>query len=122
MENIKLDIWDYKLIRALKHNKNVYNEAKRIWAERCSIKLGEVDLAYINNRLLEIAFCLGLVKSDFVLTLSSSRNWYYLNNDYFLSEKELDFNLILFSRLDSLFSLTEINKIPGYEDFIKKQA
>lgn len=122
MGNIKLDIWDYKLIRALKWNKNVLGETKKVWAERCWIEDEEVDLLYVNNRLLEIAFSLDLVGVDFIFNLKPDSNWQFISKDYFLSKEELDFDLILFSRLDSLFSLTEIDKIPGYEDFVKKQA
>lgn len=122
MENIKLDIWDYKLIRALKRNKDVLTEAKKVWAERCAIQENQVDLIYLNSRLLQIAFSLNLIDINFIFDLNYGFNWKFISKDYFLLEKELNFDLILFSRLDSLLSLTDIDKIPGYEDFIKKQA
>ena len=122
MRNIQLDIWDYKVIRVFKRNKNILNEAKKVWAERCAIEEKDVNLLYINYRLLDVAVSLNLVDADFIFNLKPDSNWKFISGDYFLSEKESDFNLVLFSRLDSLFSLTEVDKIPGYREFREKES
>ena len=117
-----LDIYDNKLISLFKlHNGTVtLDKLRKIWGERCSISECDVSIRDIINNLLKLAITLDLLREnklhDFIWSLKQRNNFKYTctNCDY-LSENEDDFNLILLPRLDSLFALTDVKDLPGFE-------
>lgn len=130
-KQVKLDEWDYKLIKACKShvsssNPLTENTFKEIWAERCDLDIKHVDIKIVCEHLLELAQNLGLFDNNytfnnFIFDLNKDNNWKFIcsGRDYIKNDTK-DFNLILLSRLDSLFSLTKVVMLPGYKEFVNK--
>lgn len=125
----QLDEWDYKIIKAFKSMKSGVRDVIRIWAERCGMDVEYAHVSDINIYLLELAQELGLFDegrrtlTTFVYELQPSDNWKFVctRRDY-LDKSTTNFDLILLSRLDSLFSLTEVVRLPGYKEWIDKNG
>jgi len=128
----KLDEWDCKMIHLFKstnsENHITIEKVKQIWADRCGMGIEFMDLALINAHFLELANDLGIfAKSsykfvEFIYSLRPEENWKYTCiANRFLKKETTDFNLILLSRLDSLFSHTLVVDLPGYAEYIRGQ-
>jgi hypothetical protein len=117
-----LSDFECRLIQALKlsDSDKVIDNLKDIWAVHYSIEKEYIALKTINSYLLEIAFQLNLIDNTFIFELEMGNNWKFTKFGYPLQTKTSDFQLILFSRLDSVLSLTEIKKLPGYEKWLAR--
>lgn len=108
----QIDEWDYKLIRLFKSNVFTINEIEELWGERCGLDIEYVHVEDINSHLLCLANSLNLFADyrleTFVLSLDPQENWKFC-----LDKK--DFQTVLLSRLISLFRLTEVSKLTGWE-------
>jgi len=120
MKTKPLDRWDCRMIALFKSNKDVKDELLKIWGDRCALDPQYCHLKDINNHLFDLALELGLIRAGFVLSLDSEENFRYVcGRRSYLSLETKDFQLILLSRLNSLFSLTLVKDLPGYLAFIR---
>jgi len=125
----KLDEWDCKLIKLFKNQNDITEESiKELWAEACEFEIKYVSISEIASHLLDLAREIGLFNNSyrfksFIFDLNKENNWKYvcLGRPYIQRETE-DFNLILLSRLDSLFRNTNVDDLPGYREFIGKSS
>lgn len=132
-ENITLDQWDYKVIRLFKNwgvsaeNPLTLVRLKEIWAERNGLETEDVPTSYITEHFLGLARGLDLFGNDyrfnrFILDLDKQNNYKFTcSSNGYLTKDTDDFQLILLSRLDSLFSLTEVSELPGHTEFFNKK-
>lgn len=121
-----LDKYDCALIGLFKSCKPyLQDNVMGIWADRCSIQMEYVKLSDVNRHLLMLAHKLGLFETEyafetFVFSLQPEGNWRYTSSQTpFLQTDTQDFNLIMLTRLDSLFTHTESSKLPGYSAWAK---
>jgi hypothetical protein len=131
-ENITLDEWDCRVIHLFKNwdvspeNPLTLVRLKEIWAERNGLEIEDVPIDYITEHFLGLARNLDLFNNDyrfnqFILDLDKKNNYKFLcSSNGYLTKDTDDFQLILLSRLDSLFSLTEVSNLPGYKEFSNK--
>lgn len=118
-----LDQYDYRLIQLFKSCKPyTENDVKQIWAERCGTGVEFAQLEFINHHLTLLAYNLNLfsnedIFTDFIYSLSPKQNWCYVTEKSLLRIHTQDFNIILLSRLASLFSLTKVKDLPGYYEY-----
>jgi hypothetical protein len=123
----KLDKWDCEVIRLFKSCKSLSTvDFKVIWAERCNVEFDYVKLSDIVEHMLKLAVSLNLLTVDnghkFILSLDSAHNSNYTAGENgYLSHDTKDFNLILLSRLEALFSFTEADKLPGYAEWLREK-
>lgn len=124
-EPIKLDKWDIELIKVFKNSHSVpvtVESLVEIWENRCALphNLGYGHISHVNKHLLSLAKNINLFDSDYIFTkfiydLRPECNGIFLfNGRPYLTAETNDFNLILLSRLDSLFADTLISRLPGY--------
>jgi hypothetical protein len=126
-----LDKWDCAFIKLFKGcnsaNHVTVDKVKRIWADRCELDLEYCHIEDINQHFLDLANELGLFNKDkypnrlknFVFSLKQSENWKYTCVPLeYLNRDTTDFDLILLSRLDSLFSHTLVDDLPGYREYV----
>ena len=121
----KLDKWECAIIRAFKRgtpeNPLTINMLLEIWGERCCMDVKYIDLNYITEHMFEVARKLGLLDDilySFVNSLNPKENWKYVCRANPYKKDENDFDMILLSRLDSLFSLATIKELNGYEEYL----
>ena len=134
-DKMKLNEWDCAIIQVFKscngQNPATIKRFTEIWVERNDLPddyIGSMEvIGYINEHFLFLARDLGLFENDykfreFILSLDPKQNWKYLcTANGYLEKETTDFNLILLSRLDSLFSLTHVDDyLPGYRDWVVK--
>lgn len=131
MKTIKLvptlDEWDCRLISDFKWstsaNPTTLESLKAIWAERCDLDIEYVHITDITEHLLDIIFQLNLLDNgylfrEFITSLHPTHNWKFVCRSNHYSKDETDYNLILLSRIDSLLSLTEVDKLNGYKEYL----
>lgn len=123
--SMKLIEHDYQLIRVCKSSQTDWiKRFKEILAEMFALVVEDISVHDINNYLLELAKKLNLLGSEyhfkrFIFDLSPKRNFYYTcNRRPELGAETVDFDIILLSRLDSLFALTKAEDIPGYKEYM----
>ena len=124
----QLDKWECAVIRAFKHgtsdNPLTINQLLEIWSERCGMDVEYVHLEYITEHMFEVARKLNLFDEydgkllNFIQSLNPKENWKYVCRANPHKKDENDFDMILLSRLDSLFSLTEVSKLNGYVNYL----
>ena len=118
-----LDEWDFLLIQSFKNSTATLEQLRRIWARRCALPFNYCHIRDVNNHLMDLAQDIGLFTrcnlGEFVNELDHTHNWKFLcaGRDY-LKKDTVDFDLILLSRLDSLFRLTEVKYLSGYTTFL----
>lgn len=119
----KLDKWDCQIISIWKRSKtDILGKCLKVWGDRVGMDEDYPDaLEYINEHFLLLAQKLGLFNNEyrfnqFIQDLNSEHNWKYICSKYnkTLDKNTKDFQIILFSRLDSLFSHTEVKDLPGF--------
>jgi len=127
MKNKILDEWDCRIIRHFKRStvKNPIDidTLKGIYSDRCGMDMDYVRLQDITEHLLDLAFELNLLDNsyrfgEFIASLDPKHNWKYVCDVNQYKKDETDFQMILLSRLDSLFSLTNVDKLPGYREYL----
>lgn len=129
---IILDKWDCEMIHYWKHASETepvtLDGMRKIWGERCGIDAENWPIIYIVEHFLKLAYKLDLFDgyflfTEFILDLEQSKNWKFtcLSNLY-LTKETADYQLIVLSRLQSLFSLANVNDLPGYRDFLEKNT
>lgn len=122
-----LDMHDCQLIRHFKHSTPEHpvniDTLKAIWGNRCGMSMDYVNLYDITDHLLDIVWKLNLLNTevrfgDFIRSLDPINNWKFTakSNPYKADENE--FQMILLMRLDSLLSLTVVDELPGYRDYL----
>ena len=118
---VTIDEWDNQLIAFFKSNNVItLDKIKKIWGKRCGLDLDYVQTKDINEHLLLLAKNLGLFENDyvfkeFIFNLNITENWRFMyNNLKYLNKNTSEFDLILLSRLSSLFALTKVIDLPGY--------
>jgi len=124
-----LNEWDFKIIKLFKScnytNPLTTDKIIFVWGERCWMDTVDVNIEHVCNHFLLLAQKLGLFNveynlSQFIFDLRKTSNWKYVSlSNHYLDIETDDFNLILLSRLDSLFSLTDVVKLPGYAEWTK---
>ena len=125
---MKLDLFDYRLIQLFKSGLP-YNEGDliKIWAKRCDLRTDsyskQVFIHIINEHLLNLAHKLNFFQSNyrfinFICSLAPNQNMNYSFVSSNVWSKITDFDLILLSRLDSLFGNALPSELPGYKEFI----
>ena len=132
-KSISLDKWDCKVISLFKNwdvspeNPLTINRLKEIWAERNGLDVEDVEILYITEHFLCLAWDLNLFDNDykfreFIFDLDPKNNYKYVCSvNGYLTEETTDFQLILLSRLDSLFSLALADDLPGYREWLDKE-
>lgn len=127
----QLDKWDYKFIKifkwAIPEDPTTPEKLKEIWAKRCNLAPQDTYLTNINNHLLELAHKLNLfanpyIFKEFIFHLDPLENRRFMcTSSPYLKRETNDYNLILLSRLGSLFALTEVKDLPGYRELWEKE-
>ena len=117
----KLDKYECALIEIFKSHFNTPITVRRLkeWiAWRCALPIEYAVLKDVADLALDLANRLNLITPNFILSLDPSENYVYTctNRKYFKKGTK-DFYRILISRLDSLFSLTNVDKLPGYREY-----
>jgi len=121
---------EYKIIRIFKgwdKNKFASNElaVRQLWAEYSEVELEYSHVEYVNMHMLALAQELELFSIpdngklyNFINELSPTQNWKYICDGYPELIDTFTYGpTILLSRLDSLFSNTEVKRLPGYSKF-----
>lgn len=127
MKQNVLDEWDCRLIRLFKRAESTNpDEVLKVWRERCNLPEGCGHLNDVNRHLIVLAHKLNLFQErfrfeQFIFSLQPEENWKYVTNVSALKKDTTDFNLILLSRLESLFAFAESNRLPGYRIWIDTQ-
>ncbi len=123
MNKIVLDKYDCKVITAFKRDENLTVEKiSKIWTDRCGLPENYHNVIhFVNEHFLELARSLELFDNcyrfkEFVYDLQPQFNWKFIcGARSYLKKDTTDFELILLSRLDSLFRNTEVIRLPGFK-------
>lgn len=122
---------EFEIIRQFKEasaeNPFTLDKLRQWWAEYTGLNIegvGPTGLQYTIQHLLRMALSVMDHKEIevFILILRKDLNYRYMwTGAPFLERETDDFHLILLSRIMSAFILTEVNKLPGYSEFLKKK-
>lgn len=108
MKEIKLDIWDFQLIRTIKLELDSLTKCREIWAAKFDLKTVDVDIRIINNYLCKLALEMNLIDIHFIFDLNPANSWKFPQREAW--------DEFLFYRLASLFRILKVSSIPGYKE------